>query len=58
MKNFDFTDNELLDILGTDKYDNELLKKADAVRRAGDEGNLAFQAEILHKLVHGKEASF
>ena len=33
MKNFDFTDNELLDILGTDKYDNELFKKADAVRR-------------------------
>lgn len=33
MKNFDFTDNELLDILGTDKYDTELLKKADAVRR-------------------------
>ena len=26
MKNFDFTDNELLDILGTDKYDTELLK--------------------------------
>ena len=33
MKNFDFTDNELLDILGTDKYDNVLFKKADAVRR-------------------------
>ena len=33
MKNFDFTDNELLDILGTDKYDNVLCKKADAVRR-------------------------
>lgn len=33
MKNFDFTDNEILDILGTDKYDNVLFKKADAVRR-------------------------
>ncbi len=32
MKNFDFTDNEILDILGTDKYDNVLFKKADAAK--------------------------
>ena len=33
-------------------------READAVGRAGDESNLALQAEILHKLVHWKEASF
>ena len=52
-------DQLLIDIVEDDGRARRRIRagdgEADAVRRAGDEGNLAFQTEILHKFVHGKK---